>query len=142
MSNAEVVKYVYEKFAQGDAPSILATFDRNIEFRLAEGHPYSPEGKPWIGGDAITKNFFLKAGPEWDGWSMRMHQILDAGDAVIVEGRYHGLYRPTGKMLDVQVCHVWRFSGGKIISFHQYLDTGRLQEGMRQEPSKAAGRGI
>ena len=41
MSNAEVVKYIYERFAQGDAPAILSKFDPDVEFRLAEGHPYS-----------------------------------------------------------------------------------------------------
>jgi uncharacterized protein len=136
MGNAEVVKHIYDRFAQGDAPAILATFDRDVEFRLAEGHPYSPEGKPWIGGDAITKNFFMKSGPEWDGWSIGIHQLLDMGDVVVVEGRYSGVYKPTGKKLDAQVCHVWRFSGGKIKSFHQYVNTAHLQAIMRREPEK------
>jgi ketosteroid isomerase-like protein len=134
-ANTEVVKHVYESFAQGDAPAILATFDPNIEFRLAEGHPYQPEGKPWIGGDAVTKNFFMKAGPEWDGWSMAIHEILDLDYAVVVEGRYNGLYKPTGRKLDVQVCHVWKFREGKIKSFHQYLDTARLQGVMNSRPN-------
>jgi ketosteroid isomerase-like protein len=34
--------------------------------------------------------------------------------------------------LDVQVCHVWRFNKGKITSFHQYLDSARLQKTMRK----------
>lgn len=58
MTNADIVKYVYEKFAQGDASAILATFDGDIEFRLAEGHPYSPEGKPWIGAMRLRKTSF------------------------------------------------------------------------------------
>jgi ketosteroid isomerase-like protein len=127
MTNTDVVKYVYDRFAQRDAAAILATFDPNIEFRLAEGHPYQPSGTPWFGGDAITQNFFMKAGGEWEGWTVVVHQILEAPDAVVVEGRYAGLYKPTGKTLDVQVCHIWRFSHGKITSFHQYLDSARLQ---------------
>jgi ketosteroid isomerase-like protein len=130
MTNSQIVKYVYEKFAQGDAASVLATFDQTVEFRLAEGHPYQPEGKPWFGADAITRNFFMKAGAEWDGWAISCDELLDLGDAVVVECQYTGIYKPTGKRLDVQVCHVWRFGNGKIKSFHQYLDTARLQEVM------------
>ena len=132
MTNADLVKHIYERFAHGDASAILATFDKDVEFRLAEGHPYSPEGTPWIGADAITQNFFLKSGPEWDEWSMRVDQLLETGNAVVVEGRYHGWYKPSGKKLDVQVCHVWRFKDGKVKSFHQYIDTARLQDVMRK----------
>jgi len=91
MTNSETVKYVYDKFAKGDVPALLATFDSNIEFRLAEGHPYSPEGRPWIGGEAITRNFFAK-GSEWDGWSIGIHSLEDFGDTVVVQGRYGGVY--------------------------------------------------
>jgi len=125
------VKYVYDRFAQGDAAAILKMFDPNMEFRLAEGHPYQPSGKPWHGAAAITQNFFMRAAGEWDGWHVVPDQILDIGDAVVVEGRYAGVYKPTAKQLDVQVCHVWRFKQGKITSFHQYLDSARLQDTMR-----------
>lgn len=131
MTHTEIVKYVYDRFAQGDAAAILATFHPNIEFRLAEGHPYQPSGKPWFGGDAITQNFFMKAGGEWDGWTVQADEITDMGDTVVVEGRYAGTYKPTRKKLDVQVCHVWRFRNGKIASFHQYLDSARLQDTMK-----------
>ena len=133
MTNSETVKYVYDKFAKGDVPALLATFDSNIEFRLAEGHPYSPEGRPWIGGEAITRNFFAK-GREWDGWSIGIHSLEDFGDTVVVQGRYGGVYKPTGRKMDVQVCHLWKFREGKIISFRQYLDTAALQAVMCAVP--------
>jgi hypothetical protein len=38
-------------------------FDARIEFRLAEGHPYQIEGKPWVGGQEVVKHFFMRAGP-------------------------------------------------------------------------------
>jgi ketosteroid isomerase-like protein len=136
MTNVETVRYVYERFAQNDARSILATFDPNIEFRLAHGHPYSPDGQPWIGPDSVTRNFFMRAGSEWHGWSVAIDHIIETTNAVIVECRYGGLYKPTGRTLDVQVCHVWRFSdSGKITSFHQYVDTARLQHVMGVTPT-------
>lgn len=135
MTNVETVKHVYERFAQDDAASILATFDPSIEFRLAQGHPYSPEGRPWIGPDAVTRHFFMRAAGEWQGWSVAIDQIVETTNAVVVECRYGGLYKPTGQTLDVQVCHVWRFGDtGKVTSFHQYVDTARLQQVMAVSP--------
>ena len=130
MTKVETIRHVYDRFAKGDAAAILATFDENIEFRLAEGHPYQPGGEPWIGGDAITKNFFSKAGSEWRDWQFHIDQVIEAGDAVVVEGRYSAVYEPTGRELDAQGCHVWRFRNGRIASFHQYVDTARLQHVM------------
>ncbi|MBI2687507.1 MAG: nuclear transport factor 2 family protein [Acidobacteria bacterium] len=130
MNHTEIVKHVYDRFANEDAAAILATFAPDIEFRLAQGHPYQPSGEPWIGGDAIVKNFFMRAAGEWERWSVVIHEIHDMGDTVVVEGRYTGKYKPTGKALDVQVCHVWKFRGDKIGCFHQYLDSARLQDTM------------
>jgi uncharacterized protein len=130
MTNTEIVKQCYDRFQSGDVPGLLALFDSQIEFRLAEGHPYNPDGKPWIGGQQITEHFFRKAGPEWQDWKMLPNGILEAGGAVIVEGRYAGIYKPTDRVMDIQVCHIWRLADGKVTSFHQYLDTARLQKVM------------
>ena len=129
MNNVEIVKYIYEKFKHGDAPSILTTFAPDVEFRLAEGHPYQPSGQPWFGKDAITQHFFAKAGPEWD-WSIALTNAHDLEDTVVVEGRYKSVYKPTGKALDAQTCHVWKFKNGTVKSFHQYADTAQIQEVM------------
>jgi ketosteroid isomerase-like protein len=130
--NVAVVKHVYERFARGDAAAVLAAFAPNVEFRLAQGHPYQPSGAPWIGKDAVTQNFFMKAGPEWEGWTIHPDAIHDLADVVVVECRYTGKYKPTDKPMDVQVCHVWTLESGKVTRFHQYLDTARLQDVMRR----------
>jgi ketosteroid isomerase-like protein len=128
MSNAEVVQAAYDAFGRGDIAGVLATFDSQIEWREAEGNPYEPEGKPWIGGDAITENLFVKLGADWDGFTVTPEKLHDAGDTVVVEARYTGSNKTTGKSLDAQVCHVWKVSDGKITSFQQYVDTAQLQD--------------
>jgi uncharacterized protein len=52
----------------------------------------------------------------------------DAGSVVVVEARYTGTYKQTGKSLDAQVCHVWKIRDGKVASFQQYVDTAQLQD--------------
>jgi ketosteroid isomerase-like protein len=127
MKQVDVIRTLYSAFAAGDAAAILETFAEDVEFRLAEGHPYRGSAGAWIGKEAVATNFFAVAGPEWQGWSIGVEKTIEAADAVVVEGRYTGLYKPTGRTMDVQVCHVWRFRDGKIASFHQYVDTARLQ---------------
>lgn len=130
MGNVEILRDAYEAFGRGDIPSVLASFDPNIEWREAEGNPYEPEGKPWIGPDAIVENLFMKLGSEWDNFTVTPREFYDAGEVVVVECRYTGTYKATGQSLDAQVCHVWKLSNGKATSFQQYLDTAQLQEVM------------
>jgi ketosteroid isomerase-like protein len=132
MSHASLIRKIYDDFAAGNAAAILAVFDDDVEFRLAEGHPYRGTRGAWIGKDEVLRNFFAVAGPEWDGWAINVEALIDAdaADAVIVEARYTGRYKPTGRPMDVQVCHVWRLRGARVASFHQYVDTARLQHVM------------
>jgi uncharacterized protein len=127
MTKSDLIHRVYDWFSRGEAAPILEAFDPAIEFRLADGHPYHTDGKPWRGHEAVTKNFFLRAGPEWSDWKCNVQTIEEHGDLVVVEGRYSGVYKPTGRTLDAQVCHLWRFREGKIASFHQYVDTAHLR---------------
>src|SRR5262245_36915457 len=60
--HVETIKQIYEWFGRGDAEHILAEFAPDVEFRLAEGHPYQPSGAPWIGQEQVVQNFFMKAG--------------------------------------------------------------------------------
>ena len=118
---------IYEAFERGDVPAILAQLDPAVEWRLAEGHPYSPEGKAWVGHTAIVENFFARAGADWDEFAVAPTRVHEAGDSVVVEVRYSGKFRPTGRDLDAQGCHVWTLREGKVTAFQQYVDTRQLQ---------------
>jgi ketosteroid isomerase-like protein len=41
-----------------------------------------------------------------------------------------GTFKPTGKSLDAQVCHVWDVKDGKVTRFQQYVDTAKLRHVM------------
>ena len=131
MSNVRVVQDVYTAFGRGDVPSVLALFDPAIEWREAEGNPYQPSGEPWIGPGAVLENLFMRLGAEWDGFTVHPEQFHDAGGTVVVEARYTGTFKPTGRSLRAQVCHVWKVRSGRIASFQQYVDTAQLQDVMR-----------
>jgi uncharacterized protein len=138
MTHTDTVRKIYRDFAAGDAAAILGVFADDVEFRLAEHHPYRGSAGAWRGKQEIAQEFFAVAGPEWQSWTIGVEQTVEAPDAVIVEGRYTGLYKPTGRRMDVQVCHVWRFRGGRVASFHQYVDTAALRRIMARDDAPAA----
>jgi ketosteroid isomerase-like protein len=126
MSNVQLVQSVYDAFGRGDIPAVLGSFDAAIAWREAEGNPYRPSGEAWIGPEAVLENLFVRLGGEWEGFTVHTEQFHDAGDTVVMEGRYTGKCLATGKSLDAQVCHVWKIRGGKLTSFQQFVDTAQL----------------
>lgn len=130
MSNAEIMRGLYQSFGAGDIPTVLASMSPDIEWREAENHPYKMDGKPWVGPDSVLQNLFVKIGEEWEGFTVIPANFHDAGKTVTVEGRYAGKYKPTGRDLDAQFCHVWKLENGKVKSFQQFTDTAQLQRVM------------
>ncbi len=130
MDNVSIVKKLYDAFGRGDMPSVLSAMSPDIKWHEAESNPYMPSGEAWVGPDAVLNNLFMRLGAEWDGFSVHPKSFYGAGGSVIVEGRYTGTYKPTGKGMDVQVCHIWDVKDGKLARFQQYVDTAMLHEVM------------
>jgi hypothetical protein len=130
MSNVQSAKDVYAAFARGDIPAVLAGFHPEIEWREAEGNPYQPDGAAWVGPQAVLEKLFMRLGAEWDGFTVTVRTLHDAGEYVVMEDRYTGTYKPSGRSVDTQVCHVLRFREDMLLSFQQYVDTGQLQAAM------------
>ena len=128
MSNVQLMQDVYAAFNLGDVPTVLGAMDPDIEWREAEGNPYQPSGAPWRGPEEILQNLFMRLGTEWDGFTVTPKEFHDAGSVVVVEARYTGTYKQTGKSLDAQACHVLKIRDGKLTSFQQYVDTGQWQD--------------
>lgn len=127
MTNVQAAKDIYAAFALGDISAVLAGFHPEIEWREAEGNPYQPDGAAWVGPQAVLEKLFMRLGSEWEGFTVTVRALHNAGEHVMMEGRYTGTYKPSGKSVDAQVCHVLRFRDGKLLSFQQYVDTGQLQ---------------
>ena len=127
MDNVTMVKNVYEAFGRGDIASVLGAMSPDVRWYEAEGNPYMPSGEAWVGHDALVKNLFTRIGAEWDRFTIKTKSFHGAGDSVIVEARYSGTYKPTGKSIDAQACHVWDLKDGKVARFQQYVDTAQLQ---------------
>jgi uncharacterized protein len=121
MGNLELVRRSYEAFARDDLDAVLADMDEQIEWHQAQGLPH---GGFYRGIGEVRRNIFDPLDAEWwDEFTADPDEFLDAGDEVVVLGRYRGVAKETGKTLDVPFVHVWTLRDGKAVRFRQFLDT-------------------
>ena len=120
--NVAAVKGIYQAVATGDAPAVLAALNPDIEWNEAENFPYA-DGNPYHGPDAVMNGVFARLGSDWDGFAVEPRHFLDAGDTVVMTGRYTGTCKATGRPMNPQVAHFWTLEGGKVVQFQQLVDT-------------------
>lgn len=129
-ASARVIQGMYDAFAAGDVPSVLAAMDPQIEWNEAENFPYA-DGNPYIGPDSVVAGVFQRLGDEWDYWRLEVGELLEAGDRVVALGRYHARNKATGTEINAQFVHVWRVRNGTVTSFQQYADTAQVAAAVR-----------
>ena len=121
MSSVDLVKRSYAAFALGDLDGVLGDMDPEIEWQQAQGLPH---GGTYHGLAEVRKNIFDPLDAEWwEEFSAVPTEFLDAGDEVVVLGRYRGVAKGTGKHLDVPFVHIWTVRGERAVRFRQFLDT-------------------
>jgi ketosteroid isomerase-like protein len=128
--NVELLKSGYEAFARGDVEYIVSNvLDPEIEWREPE-IPRYPIGGVYRGPDAVVQGVFAQTAELWDDFSVEPEEYLDAGDTVVVTGRYRGRARATGKALDAPFAAVWKFHYGRIVEGQEYPDTNAVREAL------------
>ncbi|MFY9607270.1 MAG: nuclear transport factor 2 family protein [Blastocatellia bacterium] len=125
--NVDIIRGMYDAFARGDIPAVLGVLDPDIEWREAENFLYA-DRNPYIGPTAVLEGVFARIGGEWEGFAVTPESYLDAGNAVVTQGYYTGVYKSTGKTVRAQFAHVFTLGGGKAIRFQQYTDTKQFAE--------------
>jgi hypothetical protein len=132
--NASIVQGLYESFAQGDVPTVLAAMDPKIEWNEAEHVTFWP-GQAFVGPDAVVEGVFARIPATFgDTFRIEVNRIVDGGSVVVMEGRYTGVVQATGKALDAQVTHIWDLADGKLVKFQQYTDTWQFAEATGETP--------
>lgn len=126
--NVALMKELYGAFGRGDIPTVLAAMDERIEWYEAEGNPWFL-GRPFVGPQEIVEGVFQRIGAEFDGFEVQPSRFVADGDTVVMEGRYRARsHHATGKPLDAEVVHVWDLRNGKVVRFHQYVDTRQFAD--------------
>jgi ketosteroid isomerase-like protein len=125
--NATIVRGIYDAFSRGDIAAVLGALHEQAEWNEAEHFTYWTGG-PFIGPQAVLANVIARIPQDLDGFGIVVRRIVGAGDTVLVEARYRGTAKATGKAVDAQVAHVWDLRDGKVIRFQQYTDTWQFAQ--------------
>ncbi|MDY6936690.1 MAG: nuclear transport factor 2 family protein [Cyanobacteriota bacterium] len=125
MNNLDIIKTLYQAFENGQIDTILDILDPNVEWHESEKLPY---GGTFIGRDAVLAGVFQKIGAEWENFTARVDEFLDAGETIVTLGVDRGTYKATGKSMAAPTASVWTLKNGKVVKFVQYIDTMKVCE--------------
>ncbi len=119
-SNLQTVHELYRAIRTGDYQAFLSLCAPDLQWIQ---NPGFPGGAIWYGAQAVVDGVFRSFDASWDNWGFDIEQHLDAGESIIVIGRYHGRHRKSGKSFEASTAHVYDFANGKIARFRQFADT-------------------
>lgn len=128
VSAVDLVRRWYDRMNRGDVAGAVAALHPDIEWIEAEHSPYGWPGAPLVGPVAIAEAVWSKLARDWVELRVVPEELLPAGDAVVVLGRYVGVHARSGAPLDAQVVHVWNVLDGKIVRYRGFADTWALHE--------------
>jgi ketosteroid isomerase-like protein len=117
IENVAVVRRGYEALAGGDFGGFLGLLDPEIEWTHPEGLPYSGTHRGIAGMQEVLRLW----GEAYEEMRVVPQEFLDAGDAVVVIGRYI-VRLHDGDELSTWFVNVFDLADGRIVRFRDYSD--------------------
>jgi len=127
-NNLQEIRNLYGALTEGNVEAVVAKFDDGIEWTEATGFPY---GGTYTGPNMVVEKVLTRLGTEWAPFTVTPAEFIDAGEKVVVLGKYSGTYKETGKDFEADFAHVWTLRDGKAVKFVQYADTALVQEALK-----------
>src|SRR4051812_20984859 len=127
-ANVELVRSVYENYARGDYPAVLAVLDPDVEW-IESDHEWLPIRGNHRGPEAVVAGVFSKIPELFSEFAVIPVTLPDAGDVVVVEGRATGTTH-TGRTLDAPVAWVWTVRDGRAVRNVNYHDNAAWREAL------------
>jgi hypothetical protein len=122
-TNLEVVKGIYTDNPEQIAKNLQSALAPRFDWTEAAGFPYAGTFHTM---EEVGKNVFARLATEWEGYRAAVESFYDAGDTIIVTGRYLGKYKASGGNMDAVFAHIWNFKDGKIVKYTQNVDTKKV----------------
>jgi uncharacterized protein len=122
--NVTVMRGAFEAFNRGDVPQVLAILDQDVVWHNPEA-PYPPPagGGTQLGVDNVVAAIFGPVPETWDAFQAVTERFLDAGDHVVVTGRFTGRANAGGGQLDAPFAMVFEIHARRVKRVDQYTDT-------------------
>jgi len=120
--NVEVVRraFAYEVYGRGDRAEAEAIFDPYVVMKPTE------EG-PSYGLDAVRDNFehWREA---WDELEVRVEEVIDAGDRVLLTAHHRGRGQGSGVEVDTRFYEVYMLRDCKVVRVDEFSDRAEALE--------------
>jgi len=129
--NTNIVQHVYEFFRGGDIKALLHLLSDDIEWQLPE-----IENVPFAGkrrGHEQMGQFFASLVDTQEVQHFEPREFIAQGDKVVALGHYAWLVRSTGREFGGDFAHVFTMCNGKVIRFHEYMDTAAASAAHRRD---------
>jgi uncharacterized protein len=119
--NTRLVQQAYQSLKAGDLQSFLNSYAEDVEWQVPEtgNVPFAGKHK----GREQLRQFLSELFQAQDMIELEPQEFIAQGDKLVVLGNFSGRDKVTGREFDFEWVHVYTFRGGKIISFHEYIDT-------------------
>ena len=125
MDNVTIARDLYDAFGRKDEAQLRELLHPEVEWIQCAGFP---GGGHRHGIEEVLGKVFGALRSAWHDWRVEVNEYLDAGDAVVVLGRYAGTHGETGRSMEAVFAHVYDIEGGRITRFRQFTDTVPITE--------------
>lgn len=134
----EIVRSFHHAFGTRDQAAFVALLDPQVEWTSAENFLYIDQS-PYKGVDAVSGLIFGRLLDDWDGFSISADELLGGGDLVISSGRFRGVFKTNGAVVNAQIVQVFQIQNGKVVKCQVYTDTAQFKEAVNKiRPAHAA----
>lgn len=128
--NTTLVQQAYQDFKNGKISDLLSKMSPDVKWTVPD-----IEGAPVGGkriGHAQVGEFFATVGTHQDSLSFEPKEFVAQGNKVIALGHYRWRVKSNGKEFESDFAHVFTLSGGRVVSFQEFLDTAIAEKAYRK----------
>ena len=134
--NAEIVRRIYESWAEGDFTVGVGLLEPNVTLVIDPGIPDG--GGVFVGREGVRAYMtsFLDA---WDSLTIAAESVEGAGDSVFVKVRQSGIGRGSGVPVETAYFQLWTFRGSRVIRLDSILSEKEALEavGLSEQDARA-----
>jgi ketosteroid isomerase-like protein len=140
-ANADVVREIYGAMERGAHAEVLGGLTDDIEWVEPDGTLPPPGGSGVHRGRRDVLEGVLEVIPRrWTRLAPTVDRTIEAGDDVVVLGRYDAVALGAGHATEIAFVHVWTLRDGRVARLVESTHTSRVMsalghhDGARSEP--------
>jgi ketosteroid isomerase-like protein len=114
--NVEVVQAGFDAYLRGDLPAMLERFAPDV---VVTTRPDQPDAHDFHGHDGLIEQL-TEWVHMWDGFSIEISRVRDAGDLVIVVAQQGGQGTRSGVPMENEVTFVFTLEAAKVVRWQMF----------------------